>query len=193
LTPSGVLDTAYGNGGLVSFPATYVEAIAVDPAGRLVVAGERDRVTYVARLTGGEESGSSAETEGAAGTGLTGGQESGSSAATGGAPGGAHPAPAKPANVPPASERVTCARVLHGRRRGAERCTLELRRISGTWKSALVLVDRRARRITELRIKRLRMPATIVLFLPANSHPTRWTVVFRDGSRVAYTSSLVVH
>ncbi len=34
------------------------------------------------------------------------------------------------------SEHVTCGRVRLGRHRGAERCTLELRHLRGTWKSA---------------------------------------------------------
>lgn len=100
--------------------------------------------------------------------------------------------PAKPAKARLVSEHVTCDRVRLDRHRGAERCTVKLTHLRGTWKSALVLVDRRGHRIAERRIKRLRMPVTLVFYLPASSHPTRWTVVFRDGSRVARSSSLLV-
>jgi hypothetical protein len=55
-----------------------------------------------------------------------------------------------------------------------------------------VLVDRRGHRVAERRIKRLRMPLTLVFYLPASSHPTRSTVVFRDGSQVARSSPLLV-
>ena len=172
LTPSGALDATYGDDGLVSFPTALIKAIGVDPAGRLVVAGGQGEAVFLARLIGG--------------------QEGASSAATGGAPGGARPVPAKPAKARLVSEHATCGRVRLGRHRGAERCTLELRHLRGTWKSALVLVDRRGHRIAERRIKRLRMPVTLVFYLPASSHPTRWTVVFRDGSRVARSSPLLV-
>jgi hypothetical protein len=139
-----------------------------------VVAGGQDEAVFLARLIGGEEGGSPA----------TGG-------APGGAPDGARPVPAKLTKARLVSEHVTCDRVHLGRHRGAERCTVKLSRLRGTWKSALVLVDRRGHRIAERRIKRLRMPVTLVFYLPASSQPARWTILFRDGSRVAHSSFLV--
>jgi uncharacterized delta-60 repeat protein len=175
LTPSGTLDSTYGNDGVVSFPAVRLTAIGVDPSGRLLVGGWRGGTSgavYLARLIGG--------------------QQSSPPATTGAPPGGTHPALVKPAaKAPLVHEHVTCARVHRGRHRGAERCTLELRHLRGTWKSALVLVEHRGHHLAERRIKRLRMPVTLVFYLPANRHPTRWTVVFRDGRKVAHSSVVV--
>jgi hypothetical protein len=52
LTPSGALDTTYGDNGLVSFPTARIEAIGVDPTGRLVVAGGQGEAVFLARLIG---------------------------------------------------------------------------------------------------------------------------------------------
>jgi uncharacterized delta-60 repeat protein len=172
LTPSGALDSAYGDDGLVSFSTAHISAIGVDPAGRLAAAGWQGEAVFLARLISG--------------------QESGPSPLPGGAPGGSRPALAGPAPALLVSEHVTCARVRHGRHRGAERCTLRLRHLRGTWDSALVLVDRRGHRLTERRIKHLRMPVTLVFYLPKSRGPTRWTVVFREGRAVARSSPLVV-
>jgi uncharacterized delta-60 repeat protein len=172
LTPAGELDSSYGANGLVSFPTASIDALGVDPDGRLLVAGAEGEAVFLARLLGA--------------------QQSGTAPSSGGSPGSAHPLPTTPAKVPLISEHVSCARVRRGRHRGAERCALRLKHVRGSWKSALVLVDRRGHRIAQRQLEHLRLPLTLVFYLRHSSHSTSWTVLLRDGRRVARSSPVLV-
>jgi uncharacterized delta-60 repeat protein len=172
LTPAGRLDTTFAHEGIAAFTGPAINSLVVDGEGRLIAAGghrrdssDTDENVFLARLFGGM-------------------------APT--IPGPSPQLPSKPSAkaVPLLRGSASCKtrrRRLHdGKRERIERCTLSLRDLTGRWKTLEVILTRNGHRVARELLKRVRMPTSFTVDVPASKSTLRWIVTVRQGKRLGH-------
>jgi uncharacterized delta-60 repeat protein len=159
LTPAGQMDPTFGQSGVSSLPAhSGISALAIDPAGRLLIGGGVEQSVYVERLSAADPP--YAPTPPAVGKPST-------------AAGGHSDAAAK--------RVVRCRPIDRAKHERMLSCTLTLGKMRRSWSSLVVVVSRHGHRIAKRTLEHIRLPVSIELTIPDTKSTLRWTVTLKRG------------